>query len=276
MKTRLTIKGTHCASCKALIEDVCRDIKGILSCDVEVATGKTIIEHDENIDWNNFKKEIENKRTKTVKQEKNNLTISIRKLRKLFPVSIYLFEFLKPYNFNSTVVNEILESLDAESGKQFFSETHRLIKDREFLIIEPKINSKVESSNSEVKKFHIKENQKKLTITDFELSFSSEILNPKSRIIKSLSVACLDFNKLEFPLEIRKWKKGDFFYPLGMKGKKLVSDFFIDKKLSLSQKENTWLLTSKGKIVWIIGQRLDDRFKITDKTLKIYFVKIVK
>lgn len=223
-----------------------------------------------------FKKEIENKRTKIVKQEKNNLTISIEKLKKLFPCPIYLFEFLKPYNFNSTVVNEIIESLDAESGKQFFSETHRLIKDREFLIIEPKIYSKVGSSNSNAKIIRIEENQKKITCTDFQLSFSSEIQNPKSRIIKSPSVACLDFEKLEFPLEIRKWEKGDFFYPLGMKGKKLVSDFFIDKKLSLSQKENIWLLTSKGKTVWIIGQRIDDRFKITDKTLKIYFVKIVK
>lgn len=223
-----------------------------------------------------FKKEIENKRIKIVKQEKNHLTISIEKLKKLTPVSIYLFEFLKPYNFNSTVINEIIESLDTESGKQFFSETHRLIKDREFLFIEPKINSKVESSNSKAQKIHIEENQKKITCTDFQLSCSSKIINHKSKIIKSSSVACLDFEKLEFPLEIRKWEKGDFFYPLGMKGKKLVSDFFIDKKLSLSQKENIWLLTSKGKIAWIIGQRLDDRFKITDKTLKIYFVKIVK
>lgn len=225
-----------------------------------------------------FKKDIENKRIKIVKQEKKHLTISIQKLKKLFPCSIYLFEFLKPYNFNSTVVNEIIESLDAESGKQFFSETHRLIKDREILILESR--DKNQDARTKIidpgKKFIVKKNQKNLIINDFELSFSSEIQNPKSRIIKSPSIACLDFEKLEFPLEIRKWEKGDFFYPLGMKGKKLVSDFFIDKKLSLSQKENIWLLTSKGKTVWIIGQRIDDRFKITDKTLKIYFVKIVK
>lgn len=225
-----------------------------------------------------YKKEIENKRTRIIKQENNNFIISIEQLKKLSPLPTYLFEFLKPYHFNSTVVNEIIESFDALSGKQFFSETHRLIKDREFLLLESR--EKNQDARTKIsdpgKKFIVKKNQKKLIINDFELSFTSEILNPKSQIIKSHSIACLDFDKLEFPLEIRKWEKGDVFYPLGMKGKKLVSDFFIDKKLSISQKENSWLLTSKGKIAWILGQRLDDRFKISDKSLKIYFVKIVK
>lgn len=215
-----------------------------------------------------YKKEIENKRSKLIKQEKNSFIISISQLKKLTPLSTYLFEFLKPYNFNAAVVNEIIESLDATSGKQFFSETHRLIKDRDLLILE--VRQKMQDL-----KFHVKKSQKELMVNDFKLSFKSEISNPKSQIIKSPLIACLDFNKLEFPLEIRKWETGDVFYPLGMKGKKKLSDFFIDKKLSISQKENTWLLTSNGKIAWIIGQRIDDRFKITDKTLKIYFAKQV-
>src|ERR1035437_212226 len=123
-----------------------------------------------------YKKEIENKRSKLIKQEKNSFIISISQLKRLTPLSTYLFEFLKPYNFNATVANEILESLDAESGKQFLSETHRILKDRDSLILEAR--QKIQDS-----KFHVKKNQKELMVNDFKLSFKSEILNPKSQII---------------------------------------------------------------------------------------------
>ena len=85
----------------------------------------------------------------------------------------------------------------------------------------------------------------------------------------------MDFDKLDFPLEVRKWRQGDAFYPLGMTGKKKLSDYFIDKKLSRIQKEKVEILISNGKIVWVIGHRMDERFKVTKKTLKIYFVKSV-
>ena len=95
-------------------------------------------------------------------------------------------------------------------------------------------------------------------------------------IPQSPNLAALDYDKLTFPLTTRKWKEGDWFYPLGMKGKKKLSDFFIDNKLSLNQKENTWLLTSADNIVWVIGMRIDNRFKVTDKTKKIYLVELAK
>ena len=93
---------------------------------------------------------------------------------------------------------------------------------------------------------------------------------------KSPDTATVDYDKLVFPLELRKWKQGDTFYPLGMKGKKKLSDFFIDNKVPLNQKENTWLLTSEGKIVWVVGMRIDERFKVTGKTKKLYFGKLIK
>ena len=217
-----------------------------------------------------YKKEIEAKRSKIVKEEKNSIRLSIKELKKLEPLEPYLFEFLYPLGFNSATVNEIIASLNSQSGKKFFSSTHRLIKDRDFLIIEP---YQVSGQKKDAK-YSIKKSQKKITVENFEILCSS--VNAKNHKLKvSDNIANIDFNKLQFPLEIRKWEKGDVFYPLGMKGQKKLSDFFIDKKLSIPQKENTWLLTSNNQIVWVIGLRMDDRFKITDKTTKIYFVERV-
>ena len=232
-----------------------------------------------------YKNEIENKRKEIVKASpqpspkerettaKNNVanqcTISIKKLKTLPSYSTYLYEFLKPYNFNASTVESIIVGLNGESGKQFFSDTHRLIKDRDLLIIENTSGIKYQ-----VLSIKIKKDQKEFAIDGIKLNFKALSKLPTSDF-RLPTCAAIDFEKLNFPLEVRKWKKGDVFYPLGMKGKKKLSDFFIDKKLSISQKENTWLLTSKGKIVWVIGLRMDERFKITDKTKKIYFAELV-
>ena len=264
-----------------------------------------------------YKNDIEATRKKIVKQEKNNITISIKLLKKLQPITTYLYEFLKPYNYNTSNAEEIVSALDTESGKQFFSKTHRLIKDRDFLIIElsntnqeVRIKSqeaRIKSQESRNKKQDVKTgnkesqnkkqeliinrqniignandtaitvfaNQKEIALDSIKLNFHTEVQKYTTEILRSPSIAYLELAKLEFPLKIRKWQKGDTFYPLGMKGKKKLSDFFIDKKISINQKENTWLLTSNGKIAWVIGHRIDDRFKITDKTKKIYIVKLI-
>lgn len=211
---------------------------------------------------------IASQRAAIVKTTNNITSISIRSLNKLNPLQTYLYEFLKPFNFNSATVDEIQEALTGEAGKQFFSATHRLIKDRDTLIIQ-ELDAKALTSTI----YKLKKNQKELVTETFKLQFKKL---KKYKISSANSSATIDFKKLEFPLEIRKWQKGDSFYPLGMKGKKKLSDFLIDKKLSLFEKENTWLLVSGNKIVWVIGLRMDERFKVTETTTEVFQIEFLE
>lgn len=95
------------------------------------------------------------------------------------------------------------------------------------------------------------------------------------KVIKSPKVISIDFDKLHFPLTLRQWQNGDWFIPIGMKGKKKVSDFFSDNKFSLFDKENTWLLCSDNEIVSVVGYRPDDRFKVTEQTQKILQINLI-
>ena len=137
-----------------------------------------------------------------------------------------------------------------------------LFRSREHLII----TAIPESSH--IKKYYIEEGNTQIThpvilhLTSFEKESSFQI--PDDR-----NIAVLDREKLQFPLILRKWREGDWFIPLGLGGMKKLSDFFIDRKLSLDEKEQVWLLTQGDKIIWVIGMQIDDRFKITDRTKKI-------
>ena len=178
-----------------------------------------------------YKNSIKEARKSIVKEKNSRITIDISDLKKLRPLAPYIFEFLYPLGFNPSVINEILLSLDGTSGKQFFSVTHRLIKDRNELIIE-KVRKK---SDEEI--IQIFEDQKELKLDDMGLKFKITKPGKSKKLKMTEATANLDHDKLTFPLEIRKWQKGDIFYPLGMKGKKKLSDFFTDKKLSLDRKK---------------------------------------
>jgi tRNA(Ile)-lysidine synthase len=109
----------------------------------------------------------------------------------------------------------------------------------------------------------------------FPIKLSFNLLRRKPFIMPSdETIAMIDFDKLHLPLSIRKWKTGDYFYPLGMSNRKKISDFFIDQKFSILQKESTWLLCSGNDIVWVIGERLDDRFKINSETKTVLQVRL--
>jgi tRNA(Ile)-lysidine synthase len=184
----------------------------------------------------------------------------------LKPLKTYLFYFLKPYGFNADDVIDVMNSLGKQSGKKFSSSTHQLVKDRYKLIIST-IRQK-ERTEFIIEKL---EDFKKLPIS---IEAKMVAKNQLKTIKKDKHLAYLNAEKVTFPLVLRKWKTGDKFKPLGMKGMKKLSDFFVDEKFSLVEKEKVWILTANNKIVWVVGHRIDDDFKITEHIKDIIQLKV--
>ena len=205
----------------------------------------------------------------TIYNEKDKtIRFSIAILKELNPTKIFLYEIFSQYGFNEATINKIEESLyDSISGKQFFSETFRAIKDREHIIV-------VAVKDDQVSKEYFVE-QQATKITE-PLALRIETLRDLNfiSIPKEQTIVMLDYDLLTFPLVLRKWKNGDSFVPFGLKNFKKLSNFYTDLKYSLLDKENQWLLCSGDNIVWVVGKRLDDRFKITTQTKTIYKVEI--
>ena len=179
---------------------------------------------------------------------------------------LYLFELIKDFNFNYDQAGEIHQSLDQQSGKQFISPTHLLVKDRDTLVVTPK-------DISEFTSIEIKDDDLIVDATSFKLKLKALDI-ASFKLNTSAKMASLDYDKLKFPLKIRKWKEGDWFIPLGMNGKKKISDLLIDQKISLNLKEKVRVITSGDSIIWVTGIRIDDRFKVTPKTMKVYTMVI--
>jgi len=175
----------------------------------------------------------------------------------------YLFELFKNYGF--TEWNDIADLLDAQSGKLVKSNSHRLIKHREFLVL----TTLCHSERSE-KPLLISEND-----SHVETPFGALLFGEVDTISEtSNNTIYVDKDLLQFPLELRLWKAGDTFQPLGMTGKKKISKYLKDEKASLVEKENTWVLTTDNKVVWVVGKRVDERFKVKKTTKTILKVTI--
>ncbi len=191
-------------------------------------------------------------------------TMKISDLLKFNPVEPYAWAFLSPFGFNETQVTNILESLLKKNRNVFCSPTHRLVKERGYLNIY-QIEEKATSRPVKINSF---EHKRRITIP-LKLIFERFANVEFYKIPLTDKTASLDFEKLKFPLILRKWEQGDSFYPLGMKKKKKLSDFFIDQKFPMQEKEQTWLLCSGRDIVWIVGHRIDHRYRVTGSTVEI-------
>lgn len=209
-----------------------------------------------------FKKQIEIYKSKLIRKDEYSYRITIAQLIELDNLEVILFEMLRPFGFFQ--INNIIKAMSSQSGKQFFSSSHQLIIDRKEIII-----TLLMHNHDQLEIFHdtIEIN------TPLCMRF---MISSKKSFSKDVSVESFDFERLAFPLILRKWKVGDKFQPLGMNHFKKLSDFFIDEKYSLVEKQNQWILCSKDDIVWIVGKRIDDRYKIDTHTKKVYIAKLFK
>jgi len=215
-----------------------------------------------------FQQRISEIRSMVYSEDDLGAMIHIEKLQTLNPQRTILFELIREFGFQIEQIDDILDSLNRESGRKFFSGDYRLVKDREYLLISP-INQQTG------KFFYIDEDCAKMQ-HPLHLSFDKFQRNTEFRFSTHLNTVDLDLDKLVFPLILRHWQEGEYFQPLGMKGLKKLSDFFIDEKYSIPDKENVWILASGDQVAWIVGKRMDDRFKITPKTKRILRIRYIR
>lgn len=220
-----------------------------------------------------YRQSIDAKRREIMRQEGEEIFIPTHEFFALDPIQAWAYELLAPFGFNAGNIRDIIGLKDALPGKEVLSATHRLIRDRDCLIVVPGSNSGA-ADRFEISARDMEKGFKGPVILDFKICDAHP-----GKLNTSPEEAYMDLDKLEFPLILRKWEKGDYFYPLGMKNRKKLSDFFIDLKFTKPEKENQWLLCSGENIIWVPGHRLDDRVKVdaaSQKILKILFRKTSK
>lgn len=177
--------------------------------------------------------------------------ISIEALEQECEPETVLYECLFPLGFRAAQVSEMYQSLKGQSGKEFVGRGWRAVKDRRMLLLAP---------IEEMEEPRLQWEERRLT---------SDFVIPRDK-----QVACLDADKLKAPLTLRRWRDGDTFVPFGMKGRKRVSDYLTDRKFSLLQKERQWVLCCGEEICWLVGERLDNRFRIDEGTKSVRIVTL--
>ena len=192
--------------------------------------------------------------------------IPIELLRKQGALKTILFELLKEYHFKPAQLDEIIGLMDSTNGKYISSTSHRIIRNRKWLIIAP-------HQLDEISHFVIDQTESSTIYPSGSLSFQRSYVSEKDIYSALPGTAYFNAGKLVFPLILRKWKTGDYFFPLGMKKKKKISRFLIDNKLSKTAKESIWVLVSDNRIAWVVGYRMDERFRISDSTKDVLTIK---
>ena len=182
----------------------------------------------------------------------SDVVVDIALLRKETSPACVLYEWLSVYGFNSSQIHDILHSLDGESGRLFYAKNWQLLRDREHLVL---------------RRVDEKKNQSVLVVD----RISREVV---SEFIKERTTACIDASKVRHPLELRKWQSGDTFQPFGMRGTKKVRDYLRDRKLSVYEKEDQLVVVSGGEIVWLVNERVDQRFCVTDATSEVLLLSV--
>ena len=213
-----------------------------------------------------YKKQIEKVKSALIEQQGQSLAIPVKKLRSMSPLDTIMFEVFRDFGFSAHQVPEIKKLFDAISGKSVSSATHRVLRNRNWLLIDS-----IEDKTQEIT--IIEEGVESVPFGNTLLQISRHVgyRSPDD----NTHHAWIDLEAIGFPLILRPWKPGDYFYPLGMRKKKKVAKLLTDLKLSLAEKENQYVIESNKKIIWVVGRRIDDRVKVTSTSQKILSIALI-
>lgn len=212
-----------------------------------------------------YRMQVQKIRTSLLKEINGQTAVPVSLISKSIALDTILHEIFSPFGFSAAQCEEIKKLLDAPTGKWVESSSHRVLKNRNWLLIEA-------LAEKDFSVHVIDQDTSALSTPQFKLTFSTPLTSAK--VDADPSKAWLDASRIVYPLILRKWKEGDYFYPLGMKKKKKVARFMTDLKLSRFEKENQWVMLSGSKIVWVLGRRIDDRFKVMPGTKETLLVSL--
>ena len=212
-----------------------------------------------------YKKQIEKIKSGLISHQDQSFAIPVNKLKSISPIDTIMFEVFRDFGFSAHQVPEIKKLFDAISGKSISSATHRVLRNRNWLLIDA-----IEEKTHDI--IVIEEGVESVSFNNTLLQITKHVgyRSPD----ENTNHAWIDLDAVTFPLLLRPWKPGDYFYPLGMKKKKKIARFLTDLKLSLAEKENQWVVESDKKIIWVIGRRIDDRVKMTANSSKILLLRL--
>jgi len=226
-------------------------------------------------------REIEEIYRQSVDQQVNRLLevkgtewhVPVMKWKQVKPLSTITWELISRFGFHAAQTAEVIKLLDGENGGYQLSPSYRIIRNRQWMIISPNHTATAQHIQIEERQAEVVFENGKLLITTKSETFTHSLTHSFTH---SPSEASFDASEIRFPLLLRKWKAGDYFYPLGMQKKKKLGKFLIDLKLSRTEKEQVWVLESDKRILWVLGYRIDNRFRITEKTKQVLQVNYRK
>ncbi len=209
-----------------------------------------------------YRQAVDRQKGKLMEQRGEEVHIPVLKLQRSTPLNTIVYEVIREFGFSPGQIGDAVALLDSGSGKYLLSATHRILKNRNWLIISPLRSDRAAN-------ILIEGVGEKIVFDGGVLTLALSAKEEGEGISGVDGGALLDAGKIKFPLLLRKWRQGDYFYPLGMRKKKKLGRFLIDNKLSLADKEKIWVIEMDKKIIWVVGRRIDDRYRITDSTREI-------
>ena len=216
-----------------------------------------------------YKVAVANIKKKLVNEKGSEWHIPVKQLMG-YNNKALIYEIISDFGFSEKQIDEVIKLSESDTGKFIDSPTsdYRIIRHRHWFIISPAATASSGIVIIEEKEKLVNFQEGKIEIEILQTS-NPDKSGQALKLQTSNNIALLDAKEISYPLILRKWKTGDYFYPLGMKKKKKLSRFFIDQKLSKTEKEKAWVIEMNKKIIWVVGQRIDDRFKVTEKTRSV-------